>query len=139
VLCAWVACLFLLWSAPPARAEQGAIPGDEGEIEIGNLVTSQVQSQTGYQFVKYFNDYWTAPEGLGSVNIVIQERASPIWGSMIWVKVNDAIIYRQIFSSRAKDMKETGRSAVEMVMSYILTTRLGSESNVIEDGPLDEL
>jgi hypothetical protein len=132
-------CLLILWPASPARAEQGAINGGESELEIGNLVTSQVQSQTGYLFVKYFNDYWTAPEGLGSVNIVIQERASPIWGSMIWIKVNDAIIYRQMFSSRAKDMQETGKSAVEMVMSYLLTTRLGNESNVIDDGPLDEL
>lgn len=135
MLCGLAACLL---ASGPALAGQG-LGGDEGEIEIGHLVSSQVQTQVGYMFVKYFNDYWTAPEGLGNANVVIQERASPIWGSLIWVKVNDVIVYRQMFSTRAKDLKDVAKSAVERVMEYILTSRLSNESNVIDDGPINEL
>jgi hypothetical protein len=138
ILCGALACLLLPWAVSWAPADQG-LGNDEGEIEIGHLVTSQVQTQAGYMFARYFNDYWTSPEGLGSINVVIQERASPIWGSLIWVKVNDAIVFRQIFSSRAKDMKDVAKGAVELVMHYILTSRLGNESNFIDDGPMNEL
>lgn len=128
----------LLWTTLPAISWAETSPNGD-ELEISNLVSAQVQSQIGHQFVKYFNDYWTPPEGLGNINIVIQERASPIWGSLIWVKVNDVIVYRQIFSSRAKDMKEVGKSTMAKVIYYILTTRLGNESDVIDDGPFDSL
>jgi hypothetical protein len=130
--------MFLLASAVPSRCYPSGIDSNDEDLEIENLITSQVQSPIGHQFVKYFNEQWISPVGLPNMNIIVSERASPIWGSLLWIKVNENVVYRQVFSSRARDLKEAAKNAVHAVLSYMFTTRLNNDDDTIDEQPLEE-
>jgi hypothetical protein len=127
--------LGLAFSSPSAQeSKKGEL---EGDIEIGGLLMEEVRTKIGQDFFHEFCLSWEASKGedLEKVrllyNILIEEFTSPQWGSLIQIKVNDAIVYQRPVTPRAEEIEEAARRAVQVVRKYIL------DRDVWERGAID--
>jgi len=79
------------------------------------LVIDQTETRIGHEFYWNFVNVWEAPAGIKDYNIFITERASPVWGSWIWIEVGDfvskEIVYQEILKSRSrsKEIEEAAK------------------------------
>lgn len=99
--------------------------------EIDGLILDQTQTKTGHDFYRHFVTLWEAPPGIENYNIFIVERATPQWGSWVWIKVNDSVIYKNILKPKIGEMDNTARKAVEAVRQYLYWLK---DKNEIDNG-----
>jgi curli production assembly/transport component CsgE len=105
----------------PATKEE--IEAEEGLMaEITGLIIEQTMTKIGYDFYEYFFLFWEAPQqvGIDDYNIFIFERASPMWGSWIWVVVNDSTIWDRVLKPRSTEIEDAAKEAIEVVKQYLV-------------------
>ena len=105
----------------PATKEE--IAAEEGLMdEITGLIIEQTMTKIGYEFYEYFFLLWEAPRttGIRDYNIIINERASPLWGSWIWIDVNGTTIWNQVLRPRSAEVEEAAKGAVEVTRDYLV-------------------
>lgn len=105
-----------------------------GELELGNLIINRTQTRFGQDFHRYFVTMWEAPGGLKDYKILIRERASARWGSMIMIYVNDIPVYRAFLGFRTREMKEIVKKGVELTQMSLY--RLSVDKQGAEDEDL---
>ncbi len=105
------------------------------DTEIDGLVIDQTQTRIGYEFYSTFSLHWEAPvqNGVDDYTITVIERASPQWGSWIWIKINDAYMYRKILQPRQGEVENEARKAVGTVKKYLVTEYLYQKKLLDED------
>lgn len=104
----------------PATKEE--IAAEEGLMdEITGLIIEQTMTKIGYEFYEYFSLLWEAPltTGIRDYNIIINERASPLWGSWIWIDVNGTTIWNQVLRPRSAEVEEAAKGAIETTKQYL--------------------
>lgn len=62
---------------------------------------------------------WDPPPFIQLYNVFIIERASPQWGSWIWIKVNETVVFQGTLKPRYEDIREAAKQGVERVMGYL--------------------
>lgn len=89
--------------------------------EITGLVIEQTMTRIGYDFYEYFYIHWTPPQltEIEDYNIYIHERASPLWGSWVWVTVNDRIIWQKVLRPRAAETEDAAKLAIKVTTNYL--------------------
>lgn len=105
----------------PATKEE--IAAEEGLMdEITGLIIEQTMTRIGYDFYEYFFLLWETPRMLGirDYNIFINERASPMWGSWIWVDVNGATIWNKVLKPRSAEVEDAAKEAIEVTKQYLI-------------------
>lgn len=104
------------------------------ETEIQGLVIDQTQTLMGETFYQTFVTFWEAPPEAGEdYNIVIVERASASWGSLVWVVVDDKIVYQAQLRPRSGDIEESARDGVVVASQYLSTDYRGESGAEDED------
>lgn len=106
---------------PDATREM--IAAEESLIdEITGLIIEQTMTRIGYDFYEYFFILWEEPQlaQVGDYNIYINERASPLWGSWVWVAVNDTIVWQKVLRPRAAEVEDAAREAIEATKQYLM-------------------
>jgi hypothetical protein len=74
---------------PDAAAEKQVFEG------INGLVIDETMTKVGRAFFEQFCLLWEAPTtGLTGYNVIIMEKASPLWGTWITVSVDDVPVRR---------------------------------------------
>ena len=66
--------------------------------------------------------YWETPRttGIQDYNIFINERASALWGSWVWIEVNDTTVWNNILQPRSVEVEEAAHEAVEVTKDYLV-------------------
>lgn len=108
------------------------------QVEIDALIIDQTQTRIGHEFYQQFVTFWEAPKGIEDYNIVIGEKATPQWGSRIWIKVNDVIIYRSVLKPRIEGIKEEARKGIDITKEYLyrysINERKSGDDDMAGDG-----
>ena len=94
------------------------------EVEVDGLIVDQTQTRIGQEFYWNFVNVWEAPIGIKDhYNIFIIERASPAWGSWIWIEVggfvSKEIVYREMLKPRVEEIEKTAKKGVEVVKEHL--------------------
>lgn len=87
--------------------------------EISGLIIEKTMTKIGYEFYEQFFSRWEAPEGISDYNIYINERASPIWGSLIYVNINDTLVLNMMLRPRSNDIEEAAVNSIGVVLNYL--------------------
>jgi len=119
----------------PAKEETTEIPKKETAIEekattmaaveaeimeeISGLIIEETMTRIGYEFYENFFILWEASEGIKDYNIFIDERASPLWGSWIQVKIDTTIVWSKILKPRSEEIEEAAEKAVEVTKEFL--------------------
>lgn len=107
--------LLYLWLLPAAAFAQPHDP----QIEIDGLLLDQTKTRAGHFFFCRFSTLWEGPENAGDYNIMILENATPQWGSVVWIKVNDWVVFQSLLKPRDDDVKDLAAKAVEKVKEFV--------------------
>ena len=103
---------------PATQAEIAA--EEELMLDIGGLIFEETMTKIGYEFYEYFTLLWQSPQfELKDYNILITEKASPIWGSWIKVIVNEKTIWEMIMSPRSSEVEDAVNQALEVTKEYL--------------------
>ena len=90
--------------------------------EITGLIIEQTMTKIGYEFYEYFFLFWEAPQvaGIQDYNISINERASALWGSWVWIEVNGTTIWNSILRPRSEEVEEAAHEAIAATKEYLV-------------------
>ncbi|KTT26990.1 curli production assembly protein CsgE [Pseudomonas oryzihabitans] len=100
----------------------------EGDIIQGLLVDNTI-SRFGHEFYRQFADRLTDTTEL-DFNLVVRERPSARWGSLVWVEYEQRLLYRQFIPPGNSDLKEAAYAAADQVREGITRQRL---ENLLQD------
>ncbi len=103
----------------PATKEEIAVEEELME-EITGLIFEDTMTKVGYDFYEYFFIHWEPPETpwIDEYNILIEEKASPLWGSWVQVHVNGITVWSNILKPRSSEVEDYVVEAVEVVKQY---------------------
>ena len=91
------------------------------DIEISGLLINQTKTRIGHEFYQYFTNVWQKPSGIDGYNIVISEKISAQYGSVIWITVNDISVYKKLLNRRVSDIDEIAKKSANLVGKYIIS------------------
>ncbi|SFP71786.1 Curli assembly protein CsgE [Nitrosomonas cryotolerans] len=91
----------------------------EGDLEIGGLLIDNTLTKFGHMLFDAFNRYWNPPEG-AQYNIAFSERIDPLRGSLITVKLNDAIIFENFVKPREEAISDLGMGLARDIRTLVL-------------------
>jgi curli production assembly/transport component CsgE len=108
-------------SQKPSPAEQKAA-GVEEEImqEIADLIIEETMTKIGHEFYECFFLQWKPPKGnLKHYNILITERASSTWGSLVEVNIVETTVWSSVLRPRYEEIEDAVKQAIEAAKEYL--------------------
>lgn len=105
---------------PGARAE---------EAEIYGFLVDHSISRIGHEFYRYFSERLRDTSPL-DFNLVVKERPSARWGSLVWVEYEDRTIYRQFLMPNTSQIQAIAYAAADQVREAINRQRI---ENLLQD------
>ncbi len=94
---------------------------DEVIMEITGLIFEETMTKIGYDFYEYFFLLWEAPQGIGvkDYNILISEKASPLWGSWVQVAVDETAVWSRVLRPRSEEIEDAAKEAIAATQQYL--------------------
>jgi len=93
---------------------------EELMLEITGLIIEETMTRIGYEFYEYFFLFWEAPEvEVKDYNILISERASPMWGSWVKVNVDETTVWSKMLRPRSEEIEDAVKQAIEATKQYL--------------------
>jgi hypothetical protein len=87
---------------------------------ITGLVMSETMTKIGNEFFEQFCLLWEPPtSGLSGYNVIISEKASPMWGAWITVSVDDVPIWSKVLPPRSEEIEPEVEEARAIVYEYV--------------------
>lgn len=110
----WLVLMYLLAANAVAKNQ---------EDEIKGFVVDQTISRIGHEFYQHFTDRLrdTSPMDF---NLVVVERPSARWGSLIWVEFERRMLYRSFLQPNTSQLQETAYQAADFVQEGIARQKL---------------
>ena len=108
----WLILLVLL--ATPVRAQEDIIQG----LVVDNTIT-----RFGHDFYRHFTSRLTDTTSM-DFNLVVLERPSARWGSLVWVEYERRVLYRQFLQPNNNQLMDAATAAADMVVENIARRRL---------------
>jgi len=99
--------------------DTGLSQASDTGMEVDGLILNQTKTRTGHEFYRQFATLWEAPADANEINIVIIENATPQWGSIIQIKVNEAVVFLSLAKPGDAAIKELAGKAVERARQYL--------------------
>jgi len=100
--------------------QKAAIAEQQLMQEITGLIIEETMTKIGYEFYEYFFLLWETPQTeLKHYNIVITERASPSWGSLVEVKIGETTVWSRMLRPRSEEIEESAKQAIEATKNYL--------------------
>lgn len=104
----------LLLALSPAAA-------DEPQFEVNGLVVDQTLSRVGHLFYEELISGWEVPDDVGT--ITVYERPDIFAGNIIWVEINDTIVFQDRVGTRPSGIEEKAQAARAQLEWYIKQQR----------------
>lgn len=86
---------------------------------ITGLIFEKTMTNIGYEFYENFFSLWKAPTGITGYNIYINEKASPMWGSLVYIKVNNTLVWRGMIRPRSGNIEKAVKNSISVVKNYL--------------------
>jgi len=104
----FVCCWLIV--AIPARAEPN--------FEIGGLIVDQTLSPIGHRFYEELTSGWEPARYDGS--ITVHERPDIFAGNIIWVEIDETIVFQERMGTRVTGIEEKAALARKQIETYLL-------------------
>lgn len=95
-----------------------------GPIPLSGLVVDRTVTMIGKTFYQQFSQRRLDSVILSSTNLVINERPSARWGSIVWVAEGNSILYQATLTPRLSDVDQYAAAAVAQVEQLILRRKV---------------
>lgn len=93
----------------------------ESQFSIGGLVVDQTISRIGHLFYEELVNGWEVPGN--EATIVVHERPDMFAGNMIWIEVNDNVVFEERIGTRPSGIEETAQTAKSKLDLYLMLNR----------------
>jgi curli production assembly/transport component CsgE len=93
------------------------------EENIQGFIVDNTISRFGHDFYRYFSDRLVDTSQL-DFNLVVRERPSARWGSLVWVEHDQRIVYRQFIQPNVTELKGIAFAAADMVKDAVAKQKL---------------
>lgn len=87
------------------------------DIEIGGLIDNQTISRVGQLFYEELINGWDVPEQ--SATITVRERPDIRSGNLIWIEIDDEIVFQDRVGTRPIGIEEKAQVARQLLESYL--------------------
>lgn len=84
---------------------------------INGLITDETLSRVGHLFYEELVSHWDSTNQSGT--ITVRERFDPFAGNVIWIEVNDNIVFQDRLGMRASGIEEKAEAASGAVKAYL--------------------
>lgn len=91
---------------------------------LNGLVVDRTITMIGKTFYQQFSQRRLDSIVLNNTNLVIHERPSARWGSIVWVAEGNRILYQATLPPRLSDVDQYARAAVEQVEQLVLRRKV---------------
>ena len=109
------------------------VPFSQAEdIEIERLLIDETITRMGHEFYLHFTKAWGEPKYAGAYNLVIGERPSARWGSLIWITSDSLVVFRTTMRPGRNHIKQEALSSVPIVHRNLRQLILLQNSNQYE-------
>lgn len=122
--------LLLSLALQPVRATE--------EDELLGFIVDDSISHIGHEFFYAFSERLRATSRL-DFNLVVRERPSARWGSLVTVEYQQRVIYRRFLPPNTVDLKEVAVEAADLVKMQIIRHKLEAQLQDTTDLERDEL
>jgi len=105
-----------------AEIKGGQTAAAEKELmqEITGLIVEETMTKIGYEFYETFFLLWEAPQvQVKDYNILITEKATPTWGSLVEVKIGETAVFGRMLRPRSEDIEEAVKEAIGATRQYL--------------------
>lgn len=142
------ALLALALAGPAVAADRAALEAqlqpdsqdgaERLEAELSGLVIDNTISRFGYEFHRQLS-MGLQEVGDLTLNLVVRERPSARWGSLVWVEYGDQILFRRFLHPNISQIEDIAQPAVAQVREEINRMRLQALLQDTYDLERDEL
>lgn len=108
------------------------------EDELLGFIVDDSISHIGHEFFYAFSERLRATSRL-DFNLVVRERPSARWGSLVTVEYQQRVIYRRFLPPNTVDLKEVAVEAADLVKMQIIRHKLETQLQDTTDLERDEL
>lgn len=130
ILSLLILTLLLGAALQPVRASE--------EDELLGFIVDDSISHIGHEFFYAFSERLRATSRL-DFNLVVRERPSARWGSLVTVEYQQRVIYRRFLPPNTVDLKEVAVEAADLVKMQIIRHKLETQLQDTTDLERDEL
>ena len=127
---AWLAALSLVLVMPFAHAAE--------EDEMLGFIVDDTISHIGHEFYYSFSERLRATSPM-DFNLVVRERPSARWGSLVTVEYQQRLVYRRFLPPNTVDLKDDAYNAADWVRGQIVQRKLEALLQDTTDLERDEL
>lgn len=119
---------------------QAGVPARASSIddELKGFIVNQTITHIGHQFYRAFCDRLRDISQL-DFNLVVRERPSARWGSLVWVEYEGGTVYRQFLSPNTAELQAVAYAAADEVRETVTRRRLEMLLQDTTDMDRDEL
>lgn len=133
-----VSPLFARTSVPVAAAAREPGPARNLDDELNGFIVDQTISHIGHRFYRYFSERLRDTSRL-DFNLVVRERPSARWGSLIWVEYEQRTVYRSFLAPNTAQLQTVAYAAADQVKETVIRRRLEILLQDTTDMERDEL
>ncbi|WP_235978955.1 curli production assembly/transport protein CsgE [Zestomonas carbonaria] len=94
---------------------------DDDEI-MGFIVDNSI-SHIGHEFYRYFTERLRDTSRL-DFNLVVRERPSARWGSLVWVEYEGRVLYRRFLPPNMAQLQGLAYEAADLVLEEVARQKL---------------
>ena len=122
-------CLLLCCLLGPLQAEEQQSAQARSEAELSGLIIDNTISRFGHDFHRYLSFQLQDSEELEN-DLVVRERPSARWGSLVWVEYGSRTVYRRFLQPNMTEIKAIAEDAARVILEDISRTKL---QNLLQD------
>lgn len=117
--------LLLLFALAPLRAQEQPIESQqaESEAELSGLIIDNAITRFGHDFHRYLSFALQDATDLDG-DLVIRERPSARWGSLVWVEHGQRIVYRRFLQPNVAEIETIANEAARLIQEDISRNKL---------------
>ncbi|MCQ4286670.1 curli production assembly protein CsgE [Pseudomonas stutzeri] len=121
--------LLLLCLLGPLQAEEQQSAQARSEAELSGLIIDNTISRFGHDFHRYLSFQLQDAEELEN-DLVVRERPSARWGSLVWVEYGPRTVYRRFLQPNMTEIEAIAEDAARVILEDISRSKL---QNLLQD------
>jgi len=112
----------------PAQAQETATQA-QSEAELSGLIIDNTVSRFGHDFHRYLSFRLQDSSELEN-DLVVRERPSARWGSLVWVEYGPRTVYRRFLQPNMTEIETIADEAAQVILEDISRSKL---QNLLQD------
>lgn len=121
--------LLLCCLLAPLQAQEQQSAQARSEAELSGLIIDNTISRFGHDFHRYLSFQLQDAEELEN-DLVVRERPSARWGSLVWVEYGPRTVYRRFLQPNMTEIEAIAEDAARVILDDISRSKL---QNLLQD------